>query len=180
LAGLGPKPLCIARFARGIGQVHVGRPYRLLAAAEAWLRERPEVSGGPIGVAGFCMGGGFALLHATGATIDVVAPFYAPVPRDEATLAGVCPVVASYGGRDGIFGPGAPRLEASLDRLGIEHDVRSYPQAGHSFMNRHRGAIAWLERRLPTHGGYVEDAAEHAWTRTLAFFARHLAVRTDA
>ena len=40
LAGLGPKPLCIARFARGIGRVRVGRPYRQLAAAEAWLRGR--------------------------------------------------------------------------------------------------------------------------------------------
>ena len=141
LAGLGPMPFCIARFARGIGRVRVGRPYRQLAAAEDWLRSRPEVAGSPIGVAGFCMGGGFALLHAVGADIDVVAPFYAAVPRDGDTLAGVCPVVASYGGRDGMFGSGGGRLEIALTRLGVDHDVKTYPDAGHSFMSRHGGLI---------------------------------------
>jgi carboxymethylenebutenolidase len=174
LAGLGPMPFCIARFARGIGKVHVGRPYRQLAAAEAWLRARPEVAGGPIGVAGFCMGGGFALLHATGASIDVVAPFYAAVPKDESVLARICPVVASFGGRDGMFGAGGPHLEIALSRLGIEHDVETYPDAGHSFMNRHGGLVGRIEPHLPTHGGYVESAAEDAWRRTLTFFGRHL------
>jgi carboxymethylenebutenolidase len=174
LAGLGPMPFCIARFARGIGKVHVGRPYRQLAVAEAWLHARPEVSGAPIGVAGFCMGGGFALLHATGATIDVVAPFYPLVPKDESALAGICPVVASFGGRDRFFGAGGERLEPALARLGVEHDVVTYPDAGHGFMSRHDGLIGRIEPRLPTHGGYVEEAAEDAWRRTLAFFGRHL------
>jgi carboxymethylenebutenolidase len=176
LAGLGPMPFCIARFARGIGKVHVGRPYRQLAAAEAWLRARPEVAGSPIGVAGFCMGGGFALLHATGASIDVVAPFYAAVPKDESILAGICPVVASSGGRDGVFGAAGARLDVALTRLGIEHDVKTYPDAGHSFLNQHAGIVARIEPHLPTHGGYVEAAAEDAWQRTLDFFARHLGV----
>jgi carboxymethylenebutenolidase len=180
LAGLGPKPFCIARFARGIGRVHVGRPYRQLAAAEAWLRERPEVAGAPIGVAGFCMGGGFALLHATGASIDVVAPFYPLIPRDESVLAGICPVVASFGGRDRIFGAGGPRLEAALARLDVDHDVATYPAAGHGFMSRHDGLIGRIERRLPTHGGYDEPAADDAWRRTLSFFDRHLAVAPHA
>jgi carboxymethylenebutenolidase len=173
-SGLGPRPICIVRFARGIGRVHTGRPYRLLAAAEDWLRARPEVDGAPIGVAGFCIGGGFALLHATGADIEAVAPFYAAVPRDEASLAGVCPVVASYGARDRVFGEGGPRLETALTRLGVEHDVRVYPGAGHSFMSRHGGLLTRLEGILPMHGGYVEEAAEDAWVRTLAFFDRHL------
>ena len=125
LAGLGPKPFCIARFARGIGKVRTGRPYRQLAAAETWLSARPEVGGGPIGVAGFCIGGGFALLHAVGADIAVVAPFYAAVPKGEGALRGICPVVASYGGRDGVFGEAAPRLEQALERLGIDHDVKT-------------------------------------------------------
>lgn len=176
LARLGPVPICIARFARGIGQTHAGRPYRQLAAAEAWLRARPEVAGGGIGVAGFCIGGGFALLHATGAEVDVVAPFYAAVPRDPDALATVCPVVASFGGRDRIFGQAGDRLDATLSRLGIEHDVATYPDAGHSFMNRHGGLIARLEPRLPTHGGYVEAAADDAWRRMLTFFTRHLRV----
>jgi carboxymethylenebutenolidase len=174
LAGLGPMPFCIARFARGIGRVKVGRPYRQLAAAEDWLRMRPEVAGSPIGVAGFCMGGGFALLHAVGADVAVVAPFYPAVPKDDEALTGICPVVASFGGRDGIFGGGGPPLETALTGLRVEHDVKTYPDAGHSFMSRHGGWMSSVERRLPTHGGYVDSAAEDAWRRTLAFFALHL------
>jgi carboxymethylenebutenolidase len=180
LAGLGPKPLCIARFARGIGNVREGRPYRQLAAAQAWLAARPEVAGGPVGVAGFCMGGGFALLHAVGADVAVVAPFYAAVPRDPDALSGICPVVASYGGRDGVFGEAAPRLEAALDGLGVAHDVKSYRAAGHAFMSRHGPVLSWLGARLPTHNGYNEAAAEDAWRRTLEFFGRHLRTAADA
>jgi carboxymethylenebutenolidase len=178
LAGLGPKPFCIARFARGIGN-RAGRPYRQLAAAQAWLAARSEVAGGAVGVAGFCMGGGFALLHAVGADVAVVAPFYAAVPRDPDALSGICPVVASYGGRDGVFGEAAQRLEAALGGLGVAHDVKSYPAAGHAFMSRHGPVLSWLGARLPTHNGYNEAAAEDAWGRTLAFFGRHLGTGSD-
>jgi carboxymethylenebutenolidase len=179
LAGLGPMPFCIARFARGIGRVRTGRPYRQLSAAQEWLGARNDVDAGRIGVAGFCMGGGFALLYAAGADVDVVAPFYAAVPKDDTALAGVCPVVASYGARDRIFGSGGPRLAGMLDRLGVEHDIATYPDAGHSFANQHRGGLARLEAILPTHGGYAPDAAADAWRRTLAFFDRHLGALQD-
>ena len=173
LAGLGPKPFCMARFARGIARRGVGRPYRQLEAARAWLTERPEVAGQPIGVAGFCIGGGFALLYAAGAEVEVVAPFYAAVPED-AVLEGICPVVASFGGRDAVFGAGAERLTGSLERLGVDHDVHTYPEAGHGFMVRYEGVSAWLGRRLPMHVGHDPEAAEDAWQRTIAFFTRHL------
>ena len=174
LAGLGPKPFCIARFMRGIGRRGVGRPYRQLDAARAWLGLRPEVAGRPIGVAGFCMGGGFALLYAAGGEVDAVAPFYPAVP-DEEILEGICPVVASFGGRDVVFAAGAERLETALTRLGIDHDVETYPEAGHAFMTRYEGITAWLGRRLPMHVGHDPEAAEDAWRRTIAFFSRHLA-----
>jgi carboxymethylenebutenolidase len=174
LAGLGPKPFCIARFMRGIGRRGVGRPYRQLDAARAWLRGRPEIAGKPIGVAGFCMGGGFALLYAAGADVQAVAPFYPAVPEDEA-LDGICPVVASFGGRDAIYGGGAGRLTTALATLGIDHDVQTYPDAGHGFMTRYDGITAWLGRRLPMHLGHDPIAAEDAWQRMIAFFSRHLA-----
>ena len=174
LAGLGPKPVCIARFAAGIGKAGTGEPYRRLAAAQAWLRVQAAVAGSPIGVAGFCIGGGFAILYAVGADVAVVAPFYAAVPKDPATLRGICPTVASFGGRDRVFRRGKDRLEATLSDLGVEHDVKCYPAAGHAFMSRYGG---WLDRigpLLPTRNGYDPAAAEDAWQRTLAFFDRHL------
>jgi carboxymethylenebutenolidase len=138
LAGLGPKPICIARFARGIGQVRTGVPYRRLAAAQAWLGAHPAVGGRPIGVAG------------------------------------VCPVVASYGGRAAIFGRNGDRLEAALETLGVEHDVKTYPEAGHAFMSPHDGWIGRIGPLLPTRNRYDPAAAEDAWSRTLAFFSTHL------
>ena len=106
LAGLGPRPFCMARFFRGLGRVGTGRPYRQLEAARAWLGRRAEVDERRIGVAGFCIGGGFALLYAAAAgseAVRAVAPFYAGVPDDASrALAGICPVVAAYGGRDRV------------------------------------------------------------------------------
>ena len=57
-----------------------------------------------------------------------------------ATLAGSCPIVASYGGRDRTQRHAAQRLDEVLDDLGVVHDVKEYPEAGHGFMNDHEGA----------------------------------------
>ena len=120
------------------------------------------------------MGGGFALLYAAGADVQAVAPFYPAVP-DADRLEGICPVVASFGARDVVFAPGADRLEASLTRLGVDHDIRTYPDAGHGFMTRYEGVTGWLGRHLPMRLGHEPDAAEDAWARTIGFFGRHLA-----
>ena len=71
---------------------------------------------------------------------DASAPNYGPLPNDaEEVLRGACPVVASYGRRDvGLRGTAA-RLESTLTRLGVDHDVKEYPDAGHSFLRGSRG-----------------------------------------
>jgi carboxymethylenebutenolidase len=107
--------------------------------------------------------------------LQAVAPFYAALPpQPERSLHGICPVVASYGGRDGVFGKQGRRLDDLLEAAGVDHDVKTYPEAGHSFMNRHGPVLTAIERRLPVHGGFHEGSAEDAWNRTFAFLARHL------
>lgn len=181
LAGLGPMPFCLARFFRNVGRGNTTRPYRQLDAACDWVGARADVDGTRIGVAGFCVGGGFAMLWAAGSNrpaVRVAAPFYGPVPENaEARLAGLCPTVASYGGRDRMFRDMPDRLERTLTGLGVEHDIKVYPEAGHSFMTRIDGPLGWIGRRLPMHAGYHEPSAEDAWARVLAFFERQLAVR---
>ncbi len=119
------------------------------------------------------MGGGFALLAATRG-FDASAPNYGPLPKDPAdVLRGACPVVASFGARDPGLPGAAARLERALGEAGVEHDVKAYPDAGHSFMNRHSaGPLAVLERVAGFH--YHEPSAEDAWARILRFFDRHL------
>ena len=57
-----------------------------------------------------------------------------------------CPVVGSYGGRDRALSGHAARLEAALGPNGVDHDVKEYPGANHSFLNRHAGWTAVADR----------------------------------
>ena len=135
------------------------------------LAARPDVA--RIGVAGFCMGGGFALLLATRARVDVAGVFYADT-RPRAELARACPLTGGYGGLDRMFAAKGRALIATLDELGKEHDLRMYEDAGHSYMSdAGHPFLAWLARPL-LHVEYNAAAAEDSWRRMLAFFARHL------
>lgn len=177
-AGLGPQPICmmrtVAAYRRG-----GGRALKAIEASRAWLADHPQVDASRIGVAGFCMGGGFALLMGTTSTVGVAATFYGNAPDRSEDLDGVCPVIASYGGRDKLFAKRGRRLKGILDDLGVSNDVKIYDEVGHSFMSRHSGLIATIGGLSPLHTGYNEPAAEDAWSRMLSFFSEHLAKPAD-
>ncbi len=174
LFGAGFRPACIVRAIAALRR-REGRPFDDLDSARGWLAARPEVDAARVGVAGFCMGGGFALMYGALSEIGAVATFYGDVPRRAEDLDGVCPVVAGYGARDKIFAGQGRRLDRLLEELDVDHDVVLYPEAGHSFMNRHPpGPIARLGALSPMRVGYDEDASEDSWERMLAFFRRHM------
>jgi carboxymethylenebutenolidase len=144
-----------------------------IAAARAWAGAHAQ-STGRVGVIGFCMGGGFALLTAADG-FDASAPNYGHLPKHlDETLKGACPIVASYGGKDRSLRGIAAKLEAALERAGVEHDVKEYPGAGHSFLNRHDFGPGGALLRVAG-VGYEGASAEDAWARILRFFDAHLA-----
>jgi carboxymethylenebutenolidase len=169
----GAMPFCMVRVMRGI---RGGRGPVLddLEACRQWLTERPEVDASRIGVIGFCMGGGIALLFAVQAPLGVAGVFYGSVPGKAADIDGVCPVVGGYGARDKVFGKNGPKLDGYLRELDVPHDIVTYPDAGHSFLSDHKGFIAKLNAWGPTKVGFNPAAAEDSWRRIDAFFADHL------
>jgi carboxymethylenebutenolidase len=55
--------------------------------------------------------------------------------RRESVLAGACPIVGSHGARDGANRGTAERVDRVLEALRMDHDIKEYPGAGHSFRN---------------------------------------------
>ena len=175
-SGCGSTLACVRAAFRELN-AQGGRTFDEIDAARGWLASRADCAG-RVGVIGFCMGGGFALLAAPRFEFEAASVNYGRVPDNaERLLAGACPIVASYGGRDRNLRGHAERLERALLANGVEHDVKTYPEAGHSFLNQNRGALALVFSRV-FGAGYHGPSAEDAWRRIFAFFDAHLGAGT--
>ncbi|MFY9917761.1 MAG: dienelactone hydrolase family protein [Mycobacterium sp.] len=164
---------CVTRVMREL-LTKRGRALDDILAARDHLLALPQASGA-VGIAGFCMGGQFALVLSPKG-FGASAPFYGtPLPRDlSETLDGACPIVASFGRRDPIGIGAATKLEKVTDEKNIPADIKAYSGAGHSFANK-----------LPAQPliriggfGYNEAAEADAWSRVFAFFGEHLQAPT--
>lgn len=165
---------CISATMRALSSGE-GRAYADIESARQTVLAHPACTGA-VGVLGFCMGGGFALMTLD-AGFDVAAVNYGILPKDlDAAVENACPVITSYGGRDVTLKRATAKLDAALEAAGIIHDSKEYPQAGHVFMNEKLNGPAII-RPLVRVLNFGPDpvAAADAWQRIDAFFGEHLA-----
>ena len=120
-----------------------------------------------VGVVGFCMGGGLALVLASQRpdAVAAVAPFYGVVPwaeaaPDYAQISGA--VQGHYAEKDHSAPPEVVReLEEKLRSLGKEAEFFIYPGTDHAFFNDTRPV-------------YDAEASRQAWDRLIPFFTESL------
>jgi carboxymethylenebutenolidase len=172
LYGRGNRVACVVSTMRSLS-AGTGVVFDDIIAAHDHLVADPRCTG-KVGIVGFCMGGGFALQLAPRGVFDAAAPNYGNWPSDPDTLRQACPTVASYGAKDRMLQGAAAKLEKILTEADVPHDVKEYPEVGHSFMNDF-GVPAPVQFVMGAAGfAYSEPEAEDAWERILAFFGTHL------
>jgi carboxymethylenebutenolidase len=133
-----------------------------LSGAVALLQERTGRD--KVGVVGYCMGGGLALVLASQRpdAVAAVAPYYGVIPWASAQpdwSAISAKVVGEYAEKDGFAGPDAVRaLEAQLRDLGKDATLHIHPGCDHAFFNDARPDV------------YDAAAAQVAFDRTIDLF----------
>ncbi|GAB2833920.1 dienelactone hydrolase family protein [Actinocorallia aurea] len=169
----GGNPRCVKQVFQGALK-GTGPVFDRIAEARDILAGRSDCTG-RVAVAGFCLGGQFALIAGGRGLFDAAAVNYGLVPKDLAPLlSDPCPVVGSFGAKDTIV-PVADveRLKATLTAASVPHDIKVYEDAPHGFIQSHGQPYKAMIRVGGMH--HAPEAASDAWTRIFTFLETHLA-----
>ena len=140
-------------------------------AAIRYLKALPEVQGSPVAMIGFCMGGGLTLETAIrGGDIAVGACFYGGTQTDLQSVGNISiPIFCAFGADDHLITlEQVEDIRKALQTNNIDHELRVYQGAGHSFFNEVKPD--W----------YRSGTSQEAWEHVRAFFDRALQKQSAA
>jgi carboxymethylenebutenolidase len=166
-AGLGPRDEEF-EYMPHVQQLKVDEVQADAATAIEALRERAGAE--KVATVGFCLGGMESFLAgADMSELTAVVGFYAALDGSRFGIQGPLqrahdiqvPLLGLFGEADqAIPVDQVEQFETQLGEAGVEHEVKVYPGAPHSF----------FDRRYAEHA----EACEDAWRRTLGFLERHI------
>ena len=138
------------------------------AASIRWLAST-EGRRRPVGIVGFCWGGGMVnrLAVAAGNALDAAVVFYGPAPALADAQRVEAPLLIHLAERDERVNASALPWVAALRNAGKEVRAIDYHGVDHAF---HNDSSAMR---------YDREAAQRAWAETLAFFDLHLRRRSE-
>jgi len=127
-----------------------------------YMKSLKNVEGEKLGVTGFCLGGGLTYQLATMYPFKAAVPFYGANPKPLDAVAKIsCPVFGIYAGEDTRITCGVTALVESMIAHKKTFQMKIYRGTQHAFFNENRPS-------------YNKEAAEDAWSLTVAFFNRYL------
>ena len=127
------------------------------------MKKKDHVNG-KLGIVGFCWGGAFVNRYAVaaGGDLDAGVAYYGPAPDPAEADKVKAPLLLHFAGLDKRVAQTGEPWVAALKKAGKPVTEYNYPGVDHAFNND-----TSAER-------YNKAAADLAWSRTIAFFKKHL------
>ena len=145
-----------------IGKLDGKQTVQNLVAAVTFLSKHAR-GNGKVGAMGFCWGGGMAGELAVNAPdLDAAVVYYGRQPQAAEVAKIRAPLLLHYAGLDTRINEGIPAFEDALKKAKRQYTLYIYEGANHAFNND------------TSEARYDKQAAEQAWTRTIAFLKDHL------
>jgi carboxymethylenebutenolidase len=164
LSPLGGTPPDEEKAREMFGQLDPAQTVANGVATVAFLKGH-ELGNGKVGAMGFCWGGGTVNNLAVNAPdLNAGVAYYGSQPKEAADIAKIkAALLLHYAGQDERINAGIDAYKAALEATGKEFTIYTYEGAQHAFNND------------TSQARYNKEAADLAWSRTIAFFKEKLA-----
>jgi carboxymethylenebutenolidase len=145
-----------------IGKLDAQQTVQNLVSAVTFL-EKHAHGNSKVGAMGFCWGGGMVGELAVNAPdLDAGVVYYGRQPKAADVEKIKAPLLLHYAGQDARINEGIPAFEEALKKASKQYTLYIYEGAQHAFNND------------TSEARYLKQAAEQAWSRSVAFLKEHL------